>query len=176
MASRWSLPANFKPPATEADLDALATSNVPIVLSVVGEGMPLLYSGQEAGNPKRLKFFERDPIAWKPHPIGDLYAKLFALKKRTTALWNGAWGATMIHVPNSVPKQVLSFVRRDGRSKVFAAINFSDQPQTVRFEQALYHGAYTDFFADRPATLDEGTTLELAPWDYRVFVQQAAED
>jgi uncharacterized membrane protein len=28
--------ANFKPPATEADLDALATSNVPMVLAAVG--------------------------------------------------------------------------------------------------------------------------------------------
>ena len=54
-----------------------------IVLSVVGEGMPLIYNGQEAGNTKRLAFFERDPIAWKQHPNGDLYRRLFALKKRT---------------------------------------------------------------------------------------------
>lgn len=147
-----------------------------IVLSVVGEGMPLLYSGQEAGNPKRLQFFERDPIEWKPHPVGDLYAKLFALKKRTSALWNGAWGATMVHVPNSAPKEVLSFVRRDANGRVFAVLNLSPKPQTVRFEQALYHGTYTDFFADRPATLDAGTTLAMAPWDYRVFVQQASRE
>ncbi len=36
-----------------------------IVLSVVGEGMPLIYNGQEAGNSKRLEFFEKDPIQWK---------------------------------------------------------------------------------------------------------------
>ncbi len=36
-----------------------------IVLSVVGEGMPLIYSGQEAGNDKRLEFFEQDPIVWR---------------------------------------------------------------------------------------------------------------
>ena len=33
-----------------------------IVLSFVGEGIPLIYNGQEAGNAKRLKFFEKDPI------------------------------------------------------------------------------------------------------------------
>jgi hypothetical protein len=50
--------------------DGLETA---IVLSVVGEGMPLIYNGQEAGNPKRLQFFERDPIEWKTHPNGEIY-------------------------------------------------------------------------------------------------------
>jgi 1,4-alpha-glucan branching enzyme len=31
-----------------------------IVLSVVGKGMPLIYNGQEAGNKRRLSFFDRD--------------------------------------------------------------------------------------------------------------------
>ena len=53
-----------------------------IVLSVVGDGMPLIYNGQEAGEPKRLAFFEKDPIVWKSHPIGDLYKKLFNLMKQ----------------------------------------------------------------------------------------------
>ncbi|MEY4376786.1 MAG: Alpha-amylase, partial [Pseudomonadota bacterium] len=44
-----------------------------MVLSVVGSGMPLVYNGQEAGNTKRLQFFEKDPIQWKEHPNGDLY-------------------------------------------------------------------------------------------------------
>ncbi|HBI01719.1 MAG TPA: alpha-amlyase, partial [Flavobacterium sp.] len=63
-----------------------------IVLSVVGDGMPLIYNGQEAGEPKRLAFFEKDPIIWKQHPIGDLYKKLFTLMKQNTALWHAQWG------------------------------------------------------------------------------------
>ncbi|MDP2994840.1 MAG: hypothetical protein Q8N46_06920 [Anaerolineales bacterium] len=59
-----------------------------IALSVVGEGMPLIYNGQEAGNTKRLAFFEKDSIEWREHPPGELYKKLFALKKENTALWN----------------------------------------------------------------------------------------
>ena len=34
-----------------------------IVLSVVGEGIPLVYNGQEAGNEKRLEFFAKDVIS-----------------------------------------------------------------------------------------------------------------
>jgi glycosidase len=142
-----------------------------MVLSVVGEGMPLIYNGQEAGNTKRLEFFEKDPIVWKQHPNGELYRQLIALKKKNTALWNGRWGATMIHVPNSAPAQVLSFVRANESDKVFAVINFSAAPQTVTFRETLYHGAYTDYFAKRTVALDASAKIVLEPWSYRVFVK-----
>ena len=67
-----------------------------IVLSVVGEGMPLVYNGQEAGYDHRLAFFEKDPIVWREHWQGDLYRRLFALKHANRALWNGIWGGTML--------------------------------------------------------------------------------
>ncbi|MBX7220981.1 MAG: alpha-glucosidase C-terminal domain-containing protein [Blastocatellia bacterium] len=142
-----------------------------IVLSCTGEGMPLIYNGQEAGNRKRLKFFEKDPIEWREHPNGTLYQKLFALRKKNTALWNAHWGATMIGIPNSVPDKVFSFVRRNDNDKVFVVLNFSDQPQTVTFREALYHGTYTEFFSGTATTLDAASKLELPPFGYRVFVK-----
>lgn len=142
-----------------------------IVLSCVSEGMPLIYNGQEAGNTRRLAFFEKDPIEWREHPLGDLYKKLFALKKANSALWNGAWGARMIHVPNSVPDKVFSFVRQNSDDKVFVVLNFSAQPRRVTFEEWLYHGTYTDYFANTPVELNAATELVLAPWGYKVFVK-----
>jgi glycosidase len=142
-----------------------------MVLSTLGEGMPLVYNGQEAGNTRRLQFFEKDPIAWKEHPNGELYRRLFALKKKNTALWNAHWGATMILVPNSAPSKVFSFVRRNERDKVFVVLNFSDQTQAVTFKETLYHGRYTDYFAGQTVTLDGSTRLEMKPWGYKVFVK-----
>lgn len=142
-----------------------------IVLSVVGEGMPLIYNGQEAGNPKRLQFFEKDPIEWREHPLGDLYKKLLALKKANTALWNAKWGARMIQVPNNLPLKVFSFVRQNEQNKVFVVINFSAETQTVTFKEHLYHGRYIDYFAQQSAALDADTQLELAPWGYQVFIR-----
>jgi Maltogenic Amylase, C-terminal domain len=66
---------------------------------------------------------------------------------------------------------VLSFVRQDDNGKVFAVFNLSPQPQTVRFEQSLFHGRYIEHFSGKSATLDASTALELKPWDYRVFVR-----
>ncbi len=143
-----------------------------MVLSFLGDGIPMIYNGQEAGNQKRLKFFEKDPIAWRTHPNGDLYAKLITLKKNTSALWNGNWGALMVHVPNDKPAQILSFVREDQNGKVFAAFNLSDKAQTVHFQQTLYHGTYTDYFSNASVTMDADSKLDLAPWAYRVLVRK----
>jgi glycosidase len=142
-----------------------------VALSATSEGMPLIYNGQEAGEGKRLSFFDKDQIEWKEHPTGALYKKLFALKKKNTALWNAHWGARMIHVPNSVPSKVFSFVRQNEQDKVFAVFNFSPEPQVVTFEESLFHGKYTETMSGQPAELSAATQLELQPWTYRIFVK-----
>ncbi len=146
--------------------------NAAIVLSVIGEGMPLVYNGQEAGNKKRLVFFEKDPIIWQEHYIGKLYQDLFSLLKENTALWHAKWGARMIKVPNSSESEILSFVRRNENDKVFAVFNFSENPKKVTFKETLYHGQYIDFFTKEEVGLDENFELPLDAWAYKVFVKK----
>ena len=143
--------------------------NAAIVLSVVGDGMPLIYSGQEAGNDKRLEFFERDPIVWREHPQGELYRTLFALKRNNTALWNAHWGARMIDVPNSAAASVLSFVRQDEKSRLFAIFNLSPAAQQFTFTEQLCHGGYVDYFSGESVVVDDSTMVVLEPWAYRVL-------
>ncbi|TNE49696.1 MAG: alpha-amlyase [Bacteroidetes bacterium] len=143
-----------------------------IVLSVVGDGMPLIYNGQEAGNKKRLAFFEKDPIVWQEHEIGKLYQDLFALMKENTTLWHAKWGATMVKVPNSSESEILSFVRKNEQDKVFAVFNFSEKDQNVTFKETLYPGKYTDFFTKEQVDLEEGLELKLKAWGYKVFIKE----
>ena len=142
-----------------------------IALSVVSEGMPLLYNGQEAGESKRLPFFEKDTIDWQEHPVGALYKKLFALKKKNTTLWNAKWGARMIRVPNTVADKVFSFVRQNEKDKVFAVFNFSTKSQTVQFHESLCHGNYTDFTNEQQVEISDSTQLKLQPWAYHIFIK-----
>lgn len=142
-----------------------------ITLSVVGDGMPLIYNGQEAGNTKRLEFFEKDAIQWKEHKIGNLYKNLFALLKSNTALWHAKWGATMIKVPNNYESEVLSFVRQNEKDKVFAVFNFSKNQKETTFKESLFEGDYTDFNSSEKVNLNQNTKLTLAPWSYKVFVK-----
>jgi glycosidase len=142
-----------------------------IALSVIGEGMPLIYNGQEAGNDKRLAFFEKDPIQWKDHEIGDLYKSLFKLMKNNTALWHAKWGSRMVKVPNNYESEVLSFVRQNEAGKVFAVFNFSDEAKTVDFKETLYHGTYLVFDTNEEVALNADSTLELEPWEYKIYVK-----
>jgi len=155
---------------TEFDIFGPAV-DAAIVFSFVSEGMPMIYNGQEAGNRKRLEFFERDPIEWKPSPYADLYRKLIALKKSNTALWNGEFGAQMVQVPNPVPKQVFSFVRANAKDKVFVVLNLSEKPVKASFTGNLQHGSYRDFATGETVRVDAATGFDMAPWSYKVLVK-----
>lgn len=141
-----------------------------IVLSVIGDGMPLIYSGQEAGNEKRLEFFEKDPIEWREHEIGALYQTLLTLMKNNSALWHGRWGATMTPLGNTAPNEVFSFVRQNDQEKVVVAINFSDETQEVEFTESLVDGDYRTLFGGERVSLAKGSRVTLKPWGYQVFV------
>jgi glycosidase len=144
-----------------------------IVLSFVGEGIPMMYNGQEAGDPKRLQFFEKDPIPWRKDPMEDLYRNLIALKSANQALWNMPWGGEMAQVVNDKPQQVFSFTRQAGPDKVFAVFNLSKSAQTVTFTDGPLAGAYKEHFSGENATFAIGATLTLPPWSYRVYLGAA---
>jgi 1,4-alpha-glucan branching enzyme len=142
-----------------------------IVLSVIGEGMPLIYNGQEAGNNRALAFFEKDPIEWKVNHIGDLYRKLLRIMKENPALWHGKWGGRMIRVPNDSEEKVLSFVRLKNGNKVFAVINFSDNEKSVRFQENLFTGKYLDAISGKEVELKNTEELHIEPGGYKIYVR-----
>ncbi len=143
-----------------------------IVLSFTGTGIPLLYNGQEAGNTDRLEFFERDPIVWREHEIGDLYKSLIKLKHETTALWNGVAGTPMVYVENSEETNVFAFTRTDKNGGIFAIFNMSGQDLEVTLKDGPYVGSYTDFFTGKLVSFEGKDTLTLVPWDVRLFVRR----
>jgi glycosidase len=145
-----------------------------IVLSCLGEGMPLIHNGQEAGESKRLAFFEKDNIEWQHHVIGELYTTLLSLRNRYTALWNAQHGALMQQVPNSNQQAIFSFVRQDKESKWFMVFNFSPKVQNVTFRDTLFTDQYSDALENDKQEYDffGDTELSIPPWGYRVFLRE----
>jgi len=143
-----------------------------IVLTAMVEGMPLIYSGQEAGLDKALAFFDKDQISWQEHQIGKLYQQLFALKHNNQALWNGEWGGKMIPVVNDKPQAVFSFVRQKAQDKVFVALNFSDKEQSVNFAGDIQYGCYQELFSQSSVTFAQGATDTIEAFGYRVYVKK----
>ncbi len=139
------------------------------VLASTFDGMPLIYSGQEAGLDKRLAFFDRDPIMWRDHPNFDLYEALLRLKRNNRALWNGRHGASLERIFTSDNSRVFAFVRELDADIVLVVVNLSDQPRSVTLSGTRTPGQYRDAFSDQTVTLNAGAALNLDPWGYVVY-------
>jgi cyclomaltodextrinase / maltogenic alpha-amylase / neopullulanase len=142
-----------------------------IVFSVLVKGIPLVYSGQEAGLNRSLAFFDKDQIEWKEHPLYHLFKKLFAIKHQHKALWNGAAGGNMIRIFNDKPEQVVAFFREKEDSKVIAVFNFSQEPLTVKLESKYHAGAYKKALDDGHVELSGNDALTLDAWGYAVLIR-----
>lgn len=142
-----------------------------MVFCSVVNGMPLIYGGQEAGLNKSLKFFDKDSISWQPHRFADIYKKLFALKHKNQALWNGAWGGEMVRIYSDKMQEVVSFSREKNRDKIIALINFTDKPVAVKLKTKYHSGTYTDWFTGTGYTFKGDDEMSLEAWGYRVLVK-----
>ena len=142
-----------------------------IVFCGVVNGMPLVYGGQEAGLDRSLQFFEKDQIEWKEHPFTDLYTKLFALKHKNQALWNGKHGGQMIRIYNDKLDQVLSFSRSKNNDQVIAIINYSEKPAAVILDSKYQKGNYTNYFSNEKVSLKGNDSFNLKPWEYCILVK-----
>lgn len=158
---------------TEYERFGPALENV-TVLTFVSDGIPLIYNGQEAGNARRLQFFERDPIVWPAaeHPNAAMYRRLIAFRDANPALHNGQWGAPMVPVVNTAHPRVFTFVRERDGNKIFGIFNFSGEAQEVGFADGPFAGRYTDYRDDSPVTVESGTRLTIPAWGHRVLVGQ----
>jgi glycosidase len=142
-----------------------------IVLTCTVEGMPMVYSGQEAGLARSLSFFEKDPIEWKKDTIGSLYASLFKLKHEHPALWNGSFGGEMDRIKNDKMEQVIAFAREKNNDKVITIVNYSPNPATVALETNFDKGEYRDWFSGEKQSLNGKDTMMLKPWEYKIIVK-----
>ncbi|MDO7877149.1 alpha-amylase family glycosyl hydrolase [Hymenobacter sp. ASUV-10] len=99
------------------------------VLTTLLPGIPMVYSGQEAASPKKLRFFDKDTINWNGYPLQSFYTTLLQLKKRHPAL--AAYDPCVEFRLLPTAAGVVAFERRKGPAAVFTALNLTDAPQTV---------------------------------------------
>ena len=143
-----------------------------IIMTGVVNGMMLCYSGQEAGLNRSLKFFEKDLIQWKDDENAELFTKLFHLKHKNQALWNGKYGGEMIRVVNDHQDQVISFYREKNKDAVLPILNFSDKTVDIQLDTKYYQGKYKELFTGKIFDIKEKTALQLLPWTYLVLVKE----
>lgn len=145
-----------------------AAAKAMAVFTVTWPGMPLMYSGQELPNHKRLKFFEKDCIEWQPKTqLHDFYKKLFHLLYVNPALHNHA---QMYALQTGADDKVLAYLLVSNESKVLVVLNLSGNDKIVcTIQHELLHADYYNLFSGLKHTLNTSERFELQAWEYVVY-------
>ena len=137
-------------------------------------GIPLIYTGQEIGNTKRLAFFEKDLVSGLnvSNATTAFYTKLVSLKSKNAALWNNST-AKLVPTPGN-NNSVISYSRVTGSNKVLTVINASNATQKVTLNLTKLNASYYLFSTGKLVALKTTLTLTLKPWQYEVYSSKKA--
>ena len=134
-------------------------------------GIPMLYTGQEVGLNKRLKFFDKDTVDWSdPLQLQPFYKKLVKLHADNKALWSGEYGSATTRINDRDPN-VYAFLRTKDNNTVVGILNFSDKPQEFHLKESAAVGKYQDYFTGESYDLSLTQSIPLKAWQYLVFVK-----
>lgn len=141
------------------------------VMTGVIKGMPLVYTGQETGLSKRLRFFDKDTIDWKQNKYSKIFKTLFDLKKKNKALWNGLAGGEQVRIKTNADTSIFAISRIKGNDKVVAIFNLSPNKISFEINDKLIEGKYKNLFSKKAVSLKENNKFEMDKWEYMVLVK-----
>ncbi|MEO6733382.1 MAG: alpha-amylase family glycosyl hydrolase [Ferruginibacter sp.] len=140
------------------------------VHSFTWEGIPLIYSGQELPNLKRLKFFEKDVIDWNgKYALHEFYKTLLALRKTNPALRAGDYASTTIRLQTNAGNSVIAYLRKNGEHEVLVLLNMSKSPVECIVQDEHLLGAFTEVFEKTKHDFKNSQSFSLQPWAYLVY-------
>jgi glycosidase len=147
-------------------LEALA------VLIFTLPGVPLIYSGMEAGNAKRLSFFDKDEIEWKSDKMEHFYTILCQLRSKNKALWSQQPENSMKLIRTSRENEIFAFERFSGSDSVVIAVNLSNEYVDFQLIDFEMQNGYTDVFTQQEVVVHAARRHYLNPWGFRILVKK----
>ena len=130
---------------------------------------PLVYSGQEAANKKRIEFFEKDNIDWGTYEYAGFYKTLLDLKEKNKALWNGEHGGKLVKIPTGKDDAIYAFSREKDGDKILVVINLSKNAQEFNLNCTGCAGTYNNVFSNAKVDIQEGGKMSMKGWEYLVL-------
>lgn len=140
------------------------------IFSATWNGIPLLYSGQELPNLKRLEFFEKDPIEWTNHcQMADFYKTLLNLKSSNPALRGGDSNVVTYLLNTSANDKIFAYIRKNKWNEVLVVLNFSKENVEFTIEDENVAGVFKNIFDDTKRDFNNGKNFSFKVSDYAVF-------
>lgn len=141
------------------------------VFSCTWPGVPLLYSGQELPNQKRLQFFEKDPIAWTgKNALHSFYKTLLNLHSTHPALLADEKSTQALRLQTAHNDKVLAYLRKNGDREVLVLLNLSGESNVpVQLPADVVKGSYKNVFSSESVNFSTQQTILMKAWEYLVF-------
>jgi len=139
------------------------------VFTCTWQGMPLVYSGQENPNLKRLAFFDKDQIDWKETPaLHEFYQQLLQYRKQSDALLEGE-----TFILPSEQNFIMAFFRKKETETVLVLLNLSDKERaTVIVSHEWLQGSFKNLFSFLQYDFSNTESFELMPGDHLVYIKK----
>jgi glycosidase len=136
-------------------------------LSYLTPGMPLVYSGDEFGLDKSLKFFEKDSFKKVKGKQWEWRVKLGKLKNENSALNGGKKAASYTRISTSEDTKILAFSRVKGNYKVIYLGNLS---KTNAKFTSVFEGKFTDYMTGEKVNYSKNQMFTFKPWEYKILI------
>lgn len=140
------------------------------VFSCTWNGIPLIYSGEEMPNTKRLEFFEKDVINWTvEYQLHEFYKTLLTLRKNNPALRSGDPAVTTFHIITEGGKNIMAYLRKNDLDEVLVFVNLSKEAVGFTIKDLLINNDYKNVFEGSVNHLNPGSFIKMQGWEYLVF-------
>src|SRR5258708_35207161 len=130
------------------------------------QSIPLIYSGQEEPNKKRLKFFVKDTIQWSKYEMAPFYKTLLKRRRNTPAL---AVDASYKKIVTANDVAIFAYLREKAGHKVAVILNLSNQPERFTIKDDALYGNPLNIFLGTKEKLSREHVYSIEPWGYIVY-------
>lgn len=138
------------------------------VFSCLWNGIPLIYSGQELPNTRRLEFFDKDEIEWTDNPaLHSFYKTLLILRKQHPALLSGHKEVITWRIATDHPDELFCFVRKNKEREVVVVLNFSELKTKYQLHDHRVRGEFTNEYSGEKSDISSVFLIE--PWGYHIM-------
>jgi glycosidase len=143
------------------------------VFSCTWNGVPMIYSGQEMPNYKRLKFFDKDQIDWNGHyELHDFYKKLLKLHSTHPAIRAADDKVTTYHLRTNSQDDIFAFLRKNGEKEVLVILNLSPREiLPVVIYDEIVRGSFMELFSEESLEFTPESRVDIRAWGYCVYVK-----
>ncbi len=151
---------------TEYDKYGKFANAMAVSCATLPTSVPLLYSGQEIPNEKRLAFFEKDTLHTQGnYHLEKFYSTLFLFRK---------WYPLFKDLMNDFnflrsPERIISYMTKNSEHALLVILNFSDHNFSGEISSENLSGKYNNLFSNEGIYVERSVSVNLPSGGYIIL-------